>query len=101
MSSRDSHVHLLSPGEAGVRTSAPGVRADRPSGRGLRLGGVKVYAISSAVAASRLTATLVVVRVLVAVAFAPFYGERRPADWLSPVADLLAVVRLTLSALRP
>jgi dolichol-phosphate mannosyltransferase len=45
--------------------------------------------------------TLVVVRVLVALALAPSYGERGPAYWLSPLADPLAAVRLTLSALHP
>jgi dolichol-phosphate mannosyltransferase len=51
--------------------------------------------------AGRLDAALLGLRMLVAVALRPAYARRGAPYWLSPLADPLAALRLTTSALRP
>jgi dolichol-phosphate mannosyltransferase len=51
--------------------------------------------------AGRLDAALLALRLLMGAALARSYVRRGPAYWLSPLADPLAVARLTISALRP
>lgn len=50
---------------------------------------------------SRLDVALLALRVAMTVALAPAYARRGPAYWLSPGADPLAALRLTLSVARP
>jgi dolichol-phosphate mannosyltransferase len=50
---------------------------------------------------TRLDAALLVVRVGLLAALARFYRPRGAAFWLSPLADVPALVRLTLSVVRP
>jgi len=51
--------------------------------------------------AGRLDRALLTLRWIMAAPLARSYVRRGPADWLSPLADPLAAVRLTTSALRP
>jgi len=51
--------------------------------------------------AGPLDGALLALRWLLVVPLAGAYARRGPAYWLSPLADPLASVRLTLSALRP
>jgi len=51
--------------------------------------------------AGRLDRGLLALRLLMAGALARSYARRGPAYWLSPLADPLAALRLTTSALRP
>jgi dolichol-phosphate mannosyltransferase len=51
--------------------------------------------------AGRLDAALLALRVVMGVPMAGSYARRGPAYWLSPLADPLAALRLTASALRP
>jgi dolichol-phosphate mannosyltransferase len=51
--------------------------------------------------AGRLDYALLGLRAVMTVALAPAYARRGAAFWLSPVADPLAAVRLTWSAVRP
>lgn len=51
--------------------------------------------------ARRLDLELLTLRLLITAAMAPSYVRRGPAYWLSPMADPLAALRITLSTLRP